>query len=149
MMKLFVLFGLVFNTAIADELNNETQVVNATTRESVAKKLPMTTVTRVSEANPEVVEVLHSQALIEKAQLEDIAVVHGEEANFVVYKGPQSSSELNRESSNDSWYYVYYPGYAWGYPSYSYYRSCNYFYGYRSYWQYSYRGYYYTYWRRF
>lgn len=117
---------LATNHARANELDNEAQVTNET--KALSKDLPQTLVVRTNQATGEV-QVMHSNNRLAADVSSMNAVVNAQFTKADLNKA--QGGELDRDSSNSSWYFCWNHG--WGYPYYwygGYNFSYNYYYGY-------------------
>lgn len=122
------------NAKATGELDNEALVTNE--QILLAQDLPATLVIRV-KAGSENFEVFQSATPLNT----DTATLASVHASPFTPMTPDLLGELDRDSSQSSWYLAF-PLYNWSYPGYYYH---GYYYGYSSYYQYSWGGYSYYY----
>jgi hypothetical protein len=126
---------MVGGFAHAGELDNEAQVTNET--KALSKDLPQTLVVRTNAATGEV-QVMHSSDRLAANASSTALVAKGVFVKSTL--GQTQGGELDRDSSQSSWYFCWNQGYSYPYYGYGGYNfSYNYYYGYNwGGWNYSY-----------
>jgi len=135
--------GSNFAVAAGGELDNERDVIEQA-KANLAKDLPAAVVVKVSEKDGSVA-VFHSKFQINSADVAAFAKEHDGEFKAVTEK--QKRGELDKDSSQSSWFFAFGYNYGYTYPYYRYptYYYYNYSYNYAYYNCYNWGGYNYYY----